>query len=59
MKKDPSHARVTESTDLLMPGIGEIVGASIRIEDYGELLAAYKKQGISADIYYWYTDLRK
>jgi asparaginyl-tRNA synthetase len=59
MKKDPNDSRLTESVDLLMPGVGEIVGASMRMEGYEELLAAYKKEGISADGYYWYTDQRK
>lgn len=59
MKKDPSDRRVTESVDVLMPGVGEIVGGSMRMEDYAELMEAYKREGIGADPYYWYTDQRK
>jgi len=59
MKKDPEDTRVTESVDCLMPGVGEIVGGSMRMEGYEELMAAYDKQGIPAKDYYWYTDQRK
>lgn len=59
MKKDPSDLRVTESVDVLMPGVGEIVGGSMRMDDYTELMAAYKREGIGAEPYYWYTDQRR
>jgi asparaginyl-tRNA synthetase len=59
MKKEEADRRVTESVDVLMPGVGEIVGGSMRMEDYEELMAAYKREGMSPDEYYWYTEQRK
>ncbi|CAG8830794.1 2823_t:CDS:2, partial [Racocetra persica] len=59
MSRCKDDRRLTESVDVLVPGVGEIVGASMRISDMQELLEGYKREGIDPAHYYWYTDQRK
>ena len=59
-KPDPKNPDVTLSADLLAPEEwGEITGGGQRIEEYEELLARIKEQGLDPKSYSWYMDLRK
>jgi asparaginyl-tRNA synthetase len=51
--------KTVTAMDLLVPGIGEIVGGSQREERHDVLLANMQHHGLSMDDYGWYADLRK
>ncbi len=58
MKQNPDGKTVA-ATDLLAPGIGEIIGGSQREENYDKLVARMKELNMNLDEYWWYLDLRK
>ena len=58
MKQNPDGKTVAAS-DLLVPGIGEIIGGSQREEDYNKLLNRMKELNMPIENYDWYLDLRK
>jgi asparaginyl-tRNA synthetase len=51
--------RTVAAMDLLVPGIGELVGGSQREERMDVLLANMERHGVKPEDYWWYTDLRK
>ncbi|KAL9655558.1 hypothetical protein ABK040_002225 [Willaertia magna] len=59
MKKCEDDVSLTESVDVLLPGVGEVIGGSMRLDDLDALIEGYKKEGISPEPYYWYNDQRK
>lgn len=51
--------RTVAAMDLLVPGVGEIIGGSQREERYDILLKRIQDLGLSEEDYWWYLDLRK
>ena len=58
MKQNPDGKTVA-ATDLLAPGIGEIIGGSQREDSLEILQNKIKTLGLSEEDYWWYLDLRK
>ncbi len=58
MKMNEDNKTVA-AMDLLVPGIGEIIGGSQREDDYKKLIARMDELGLKAEDYGFYLDLRK
>ena len=58
MKANPDGKTVA-STDLLVPGIGEIIGASQREDNFELLNKRIEELNMTKEDYLWYLDLRK
>ena len=56
VKKDEKG---TQTCDLLFPGLGEIVGGSMRADVYKDLVDGFVREGIDPKNYYWYLDMSK
>lgn len=51
--------KTVAACDLLVPGVGELIGGSQREEREEQLLELMEQKGIVAEDYQWYTDLRR
>ncbi|MCP5531939.1 MAG: asparagine--tRNA ligase [Akkermansiaceae bacterium] len=51
--------KTVTAMDVLVPGIGEIIGGSQREERLDVLLGNFARAGLDAETYGWYADLRK
>ena len=51
--------KTVAAMDLLVPGVGELIGGSQREERYDRLVTRMDELGLSRDDYDWYLDLRR
>ena len=51
--------KTVTAMDVLVPGIGEIIGGSQREERLEVLEGNIARLGMDAEAYYWYNDLRR
>ena len=58
MKKNPD-GKTMQGTDVLFPRIGEIIGGSVREENYQKLLDEIERRHMKESTYSWYLDTRK
>ena len=57
--KQNADGKTVAATDLLAPGVGEIIGGSEREADLDKLLTAMKERNMSTAEYEQYLDLRR
>lgn len=57
--KQNDDGKTVAATDLLVPGVGEIIGCSEREADYAKLEQAMVERGMNLEDYKGYMDLRK
>ena len=57
--KQNADGKTVAAADLLVPGIGELIGGSQREDDYDKLVNRIKELGMNPDDYSWYLNLRR
>jgi len=57
--RDNDDGKTVAAMDLLVPGIGELIGGSQREERLDVLQHKMVETGLSVDDYWWYLDLRR
>lgn len=58
MRRNPDQKTVA-CCDMLVPGVGELIGGSQREERYDQLIASMEEKGMQLADYKWYTDLAR
>ena len=54
-----ADGKTVQGTDVLFPQIGEIIGGSVREEDYDKLMEQIKERDIPMKDMWWYLDTRR
>ena len=57
--KQNDDGKTVAATDLLVPGIGELIGGSQREDDMTKLKTRMNELKLNEEDYWWYLDLRK
>ena len=57
--KQNDDGKTVAASDLLVPGIGELIGGSQREEDINKLEQRMKELNLNKEDYWWYLDLRR
>ena len=57
--KQNDDGKTVAAVDVLVPGIGELIGGSQREDSLEKLTARMDERGLDKDSYWWYLELRK
>lgn len=57
--KQNDDGKTVQGTDVLFPQIGEIIGGSVREENYDKLIASINERNIPMKDMWWYLDTRR
>jgi asparaginyl-tRNA synthetase len=57
--KQNSDGKTVRAMDVLVPGVGEIIGGSQREDDLEKLETRVREMGMNREALWWYFDLRK
>jgi asparaginyl-tRNA synthetase len=57
--KQNEDGKTVQAMDMLVPGIGELIGGSAREENLEKLDAMIKEKNLEIESYWWYRELRK
>ena len=57
--KQNDDGKTVGAMDILVPGVGEIIGGSQREDDYDKLVSRMNELNLDLELYKWYLDLRR